>query len=155
MNNIKVTVELCAEDRARLDGILEALKQPMKVADVAPVKAEEAPVKVEEAPVKVEEAPVQEAVEAPQTEAVEEPKEEKAKVEKPAEIETEKPEAAPAPTVSPADVRALVQKLVAPGTGKRDATKEIVTRYARNVSDIPADKLTEVYEKLKALEAEA
>ena len=148
MNNIKVTVELCAEDRARLDGILEALKQPMKVADVAPVKAEEAPVKVEE-------APVQEAVEAPQTEAVEEPKEEKAKVEKPAEIETEKPEAAPAPTVSPADVRALVQKLVAPGTGKRDATKEIVTRYARNVSDIPADKLTEVYEKLKALEAEA
>ena len=28
MNNITVTVELCADDRARLDNILEALKQP-------------------------------------------------------------------------------------------------------------------------------
>lgn len=139
MNNITVTVELCAEDRARLDKLIQAAEC----------------VSYTHMHISTEEAPAQEAAEAPQTEAVEEPKKTPPKAEKPAESEPAKPEEAPAPTVTSADVRALVQKLVAPGTGKRDATKEIVTQYAANVGSIPEDKLAEVYEKLKALEVRA
>ena len=138
MNNITVTVELCAEDRARLDKLIKLVE----CASYTEMKISA-------------EALTQKPAEAPQTEAVEEPKQDKAEPAKPEEAEPAKPEEAPAPTVTPADVRALVQKLVAPGTGKRDATREIVLQYATNVSDIPADKLAEAYEKLKALEVNA
>ena len=144
MNNITVTVELCAEDRARLDKLIEATENAAAARKTANEMSAQYFAGME--------APAQKAAEAPQTEAVEEPKKNPTEAEKPAETEPAKPEEAPAPTVTSADVRALVQKLVAPGTGKRDATKEIVTQYAANVGSIPEDKLSEVFEKLKALE---
>ena len=151
MNNITVTVELCTEDRARLDRLIAAAENANPFSRATGALKSLA----DRAKDLADEALAQEAAEAPQTEAVEEPKKNPTEEEKPAETEPAKPEEAPAPTVTSADVRALVQKLVAPGTGKRDATKEIVTQYAANVGSIPEDKLAEVYEKLKALEVEA
>ena len=53
-----------------------------------------------------------------------------------------------------ADVQALVMKLAAPGTGKKDAVKAIVNEYAKKISDIPEDKLNEVMAKLTKLAEE-
>ena len=53
-----------------------------------------------------------------------------------------------------ADVQALVLKLAAPGTGKKDAVKAIVNEYAKKVSDIPKEKLNEVMAKLNKLAEE-
>lgn len=114
-NNIKVTVELCAEDRARLDKIIDSLSElfiseAVEVAptDVAGVKEETKPASVEE---------------------------EEAK-----------------PTVSLDEVRLLVQKLATPTSGKRDAVRALVMKYAKSVSDIPADKLDEVHAELVKLD---
>ena len=59
------------------------------------------------------------------------------------------------PTVTIDEVRLLVQKLATPSSGKRDAVRNIVMKYAKSVSDIPADKLTEVHAELVALDKEA
>lgn len=56
------------------------------------------------------------------------------------------------PTVTIDEVRLLVQKLATPSSGKRDAVRNIVMKYAKSVSDIPADKLTEVHAELVALD---
>lgn len=128
MNNITVTVELCAEDRARLDRIAELLT-PVTV-NVTEIKA---------APKAA--APTEPAPAAPVAPAEEKPTENPPEAEKPAE-------AAPVPT--DAELRALVQKLVA--SGKRDATRAIVTQYAAKVGDVPEDKRAECIDKLKALE---
>ena len=53
-----------------------------------------------------------------------------------------------------ADVQALVMKLAAPGTGKKDAVKAIVNEYAKKISDIPEEKLNEVMAKLNKLAEE-
>ena len=63
-----------------------------------------------------------------------------------------KDEPKPEPTVTLEEVRLLVQKLATPSSGKRDAVRGIVMKYAKSVSDIPADKLTEVYTELVALD---
>lgn len=119
-----ITIELCAEDRARLDRLAEVLGQLLSeknhinamfgVPNAMTALPEAEPVK-------------------------EEPK--------PAEPEK--------PTVSLADVQALVQKLATPTSGKRDAVKSIVNAYAKRVSDIPTDKLAEVMTKLTELEGRA
>lgn len=134
MNSITVTVELCAEDRARLDSILEALKQP----HVSPA-TKHGDVIIEE------HVQLAQAVqEAPVAAAEEKPTKNPPEAEKPAE-------AAPAPTE--AELRSLVQKLVA--SGQRDAVKAIVQQYAARVSDVPEDKRAECIEQLKALEVKA
>lgn len=66
--------------------------------------------------------------------------------------EEPKPTEPETPTVTLADVQALVQKLATPTSGKRDAVKTIVNAYAKRVSDIPADKLAEVMAKLADLD---
>lgn len=136
MNDIKVTIELCAEDRARLDNLAKALEamtvtpciQAEAIAPLAPVEAKtEAP-----APVKKEEP----------------------KKESPAPVEPtpepEKPAAASAPEVTTAELQSKVVKLVS--AGKKDEARGIVMEYAKSVSDIPAEKRAEVMERLSALE---
>lgn len=124
MNNFNITVELCAEDRARLDSILDALRTQTPALHL-----------VEEP--KEEPKPVE-----PQPEHAD-PVEEKAPWDGPEE---------PAPKYTADDVRAKVQKLAAPAAGKRNAVKKIVEEYAPSVSLIPEDKYPEVMAKLTALE---
>jgi len=97
-----ITIELCAEDRKRLDDILAALQNRETVIET------ETTVEV----VQVEETPI----------------------------------------VTRDEVQALVQRLAAPTTGKRDAVRNIVKEYADKVSEIAEDKLAEVMERLNALE---
>lgn len=135
MNNINVTIELCAEDRARLDNLAKAIEaltpvKPSHDLALAPVKKEE---------------PKQEA-----------PKKEEPKQESPAQVEPaptpepEKPAAAPVPEVTTAELQSKVVKLVS--AGKKDEARSIVMEYAQSVSDIPAEKRAEVMERLSALE---
>lgn len=61
--------------------------------------------------------------------------------------------AAPAPKpVALDDVRAMAQMLLAPSSGKREACKIIITKYASKISLIPADKLPAVAAELEALQ---
>ena len=144
MNNI--TIELCAEDRARLDALivlaarLTNSKEELPV--VSPDKAQTGiELELEQLhPVAEDQAPW----EAP---AVFEPSTAKAEDEKPAEApKTEKTEV---PKVSRDDVRQKVVSLIA--AGKKAEARAVVTAYAPGVPDIPEDKLAEVLEKLTAL----
>ena len=60
------------------------------------------------------------------------------------------PQEAAQQTVTKADTQKKVVELSA--AGKKDAVREIVQRYAKKVSDIPEDKLAEVWAQLTALE---
>lgn len=129
MNNI--TIELCAEDRARLDRIaelLEAFKGGTNPAQ-APKKAE-APATTQAEPKKAPEAKA----------AAQEPK----KAEAPAQ-----PVAEAAPEVKLEDVQRLVVELAT--NGKKAEARDIVKSYAERVTEIPADKYPEVFHKLRAV----
>lgn len=118
-----ITLELCAEDRARLDRLAAAL-EGMRIPEVIstgsgtlnPCTA------LPEAPAPVE-------------------------VDTPAPVEEK-------PTATLDSVRALVQKLVGPGSAKKEAAKAIVKSYGAKVSDIPADKYDEALARLTALAEE-
>lgn len=134
MNKNTITIELCAEDRARLDGILEALTKhnckgcveaavnytasQMGAAPVEPV----APVSADEAEPKAEPSP------EPEQPAVKED----------------------APVVTLSDIQQKVVTLSA--AGKKAQVRDIITAYASRVSAIPEDKVGEVWHKLTELE---
>lgn len=130
MNEIKVTFELCAEDRKRLDDILEGLVRRydscVELMAQAPAKAEEPDCA---APVTMDQVPehLQAEYEAPAPESQEE-----------------------APAVKREDIQKLVVTLSA--AGKKDQVREIVKAYADKVSTVPEDKLGEVFAKLSALQ---
>lgn len=156
MNNIKITHELCAEDRARFDALIEGMATiaaglwkltapPVeattddlnrKLAEtLAKATAPESPKNAQEAP----EAPTPPTAQA-------EPE--------PATPET--PAAAPAP-VREVKLADLQQKVVQLSTsGKKAEARAIVGEYTDppKVSAIPADKYAEVLDKLNALETE-
>lgn len=136
-NNI--TIELCAEDRARLDKIIAGLagltpscdacvKQVLDIVQPAPaVKPQNEPQAAEE-PAKTETLP---------------------KEETPAAAEEDKP------SITLAQVQQKVIQLSAANKGaKKNAVREVVNAYAARVTDLPEDKWLEVWDKLTALEQE-
>lgn len=127
-----ITIELCAEDRARLDSLLAKLDRCIgefipsgEVHTDYGYKAQG-----------VEYATQDEAAEA-KLEEIPEPYSE------PCPFET-------APAVTRADVQQKVVALSA--AGKKEKVRAVVNAYAAKVSGIPEDKLAEVLEKLNALE---
>lgn len=125
-----ITIEICAEDRARLDRLtaaLEAVRTPIIVEEtIAEPEEYETP-----------ETATETAQKAPQ------PVEE---VETPQETETAQNE----PTVTKQDI---LQKVIALcGAGKKAEAKDVITTYANSVSDLPESALAEVWDKLTALE---
>lgn len=121
-----IPIELCQEDRARIDKVIELLtlstgQRCQSCADA-----------------------VQEAFTA--TEPIEFTKD-TPEEEKPAEPAQE---ADTAPKVSKADIQQKVIQLSA--AGKKAQVREIVTAVATKVSDIPEEKLAEVWAALNALE---
>ena len=131
----RITIELCAEDRKRIDEligfagwIVSEMKSKPNCMEFAPdgtitVKHEEHPVDAVEPHGDPE--PVAE------------------------------PEAAPAEKiykVTKEDIMAKVQALAAPNNPKREQAKAIVKSYGAKVSDIPEDKYDEVMDKLVELE---
>ena len=117
-----ITIELCAEDRARLDKILEALTGANKVE------------------AKPEHPVITPFPEAP---VVAEP------VAEPEQPQEEKPVIVEMP-VTVAEVQQKVVALSA--AGKKTEVRTIVKAYADKVSAIPEDKLAEVWMKLSELE---
>ena len=130
MNHI--TIELCAEDRARLDKILAALENHPNCGPCLETVKDLADA-IEAQP----EAPKQEEHEAPKQEEPEAPKQ-----------EATEPE--PAAKYTPNDIQQAAVRLIA--AGKKQQVREIVQTYAGKISDIPTDKCDEVMAKLAALE---
>ncbi len=162
-NNI--TIELCAEDRARLDRLAEALERKAGDACVRSIadSLKDLIPKQALADQATESDPVQKALAetlAKASDPVEAPKNAVEEVETstqtttPPEEETtadEEPATAPsAPTVDRDELKAKVIKLCAKGL--KEQTREIVKAYAETVRDVPEDKLAECYGKLEALE---
>lgn len=141
-----ITIELCAEDRARLDRVaaaLEALQpQTIHVDDPIQKALAEQVAKSEKTPTQ---SPVDSAGEAKtETPATPQPEAETTATEDPAPVAEEKP----APTTAE-----LQQKVIAlVNKGKKAEVAAIVKSYAATVSGIPEDKRAECMDKLNALE---
>jgi hypothetical protein len=152
-----ITIELCAEDRARLDRIANAIEA--RTAQVERIIAEknesvyepETSDPVTEALAETL-ARVTDRVEAPKnatketetsTPTTTPPEEEQPKDEEPTQPQ-------PTKTVDHSELRAKVIELSAKGL--KAQTRDIILAYAPTVKDVPDDKLNECYEKLVALE---
>lgn len=135
MNNI--TIELCAEDRARIDNLTAALEKFRDVVTIklTPEQTQRMADLAEQAGETLKPEPV---AEAPKAEPTPEPE------------PVAEPTAEPAKVVTVEEVREKVMQLIS--AGKKDATRAIITSYAPNVTEIPADKCAEVLEKLNKLE---
>lgn len=157
-NNI--TIELCAEDRARLDRLAVALEAMQswnnrncqacveKVIEVA--KTGLKPAAPEEPKDELQErlaSTIQEAAEFVGTDRTAISAETQ---ESPAPTITPTTEDYAAPNVDHAELRAKVIELSAKGL--KEQTRDIIRSYAATVKDVPEDKLSECYEKLVALE---
>lgn len=128
-----ITIELCAEDRERLDRIYEALTQRQTDLEYVMNK------KFDHLGSLLENMELN-AMEAAPAAVLEVVKPE------PEEAPAEKPEA---PKVKVEDVQQKVVALSA--AGKKAEVRDIVKAYADKVSAIPEDKLAEVMQKLSAL----
>lgn len=161
MNNIIITHELCAEDRARLDRLAEALER--KTCDTCVsgvVAAFEKKTAAESDPIseKLAEtlAKAETPAEAPKN-VTEATKSEPAPNDHPADEDlpwpTEPAEEKTEPTVTLEQIQQKVIQLAAGNGGaKKTAVREIINAHAKKVSDLPADKWAEVWGKLCALE---
>lgn len=150
-----ITIELCAEDRARLDKIAERLEAVANVTlclidQIAPPKFTFSEPKVEmpdEITQKLR-AAVERGKNATGEEEKNTPPVTPETEEKPAEAEEIKP--TPAKTVSRTELGAKVRELMTKGF--KEETKAIVRDYAQTVPGVPEDKVAECYERLVALE---
>ena len=132
----KITIELCAEDRARLDRIAELL-EAQTAGTVKPASSE--PEKAPAAPKKVE---------AP---ASAQPKTEKpTAATQPAQEDIPELTDDDAPAVELTDLQQIIIKLA--NAGKQAELRKVIFEYAERVTQIPEDKYSEVYAKLKKLE---
>lgn len=131
-----ITIELCPEDRKLLEGLMSS------VTLLASTLANAQPKEVQQ---QIIAEAIPEAAAAPVE--PEHPVDAVSPHEAPAE-----PVYSQAPLYTMEDVRAVVQRLIGPGSTKREAAKKIVEEYAPKISAIPAEKYAEVLERLAALE---
>lgn len=133
-----ITLELCKEDRDRLDKILEALKDSRPNCENCCRTAM---------------SMVEHAHKATTASAQEPAEPVEAETQKTTPQEPETPaQPAPAPERPAVTHAEIMQQVVRLSTaGKKAEVKEIVTAYADKVSAIPEDKLQEVADKLAAL----
>lgn len=129
-NNI--TIELCTEDRARIDRLTEALEamaqqQPRTLYAIDLGSAPAEGIEIE-----------------PQELETVEPKQTQPKEENPTQPKIEPP------AITVEDIRSKVLTLT--GAGKKDEVRAIIKEYAEKVGDIPADKRAEVLKRLTSLE---
>lgn len=149
MNNI--TIELCAEDRARLDRLADLIEKQLPPTVVFNESVLAAPPKA--CPTEPQEEPKAEAEEISAPDITVEP--EPAPV---PEITPEKEEPAKVePSVTLDQIQQKVVQLAAGfGGTKKPQVRAIISAYGSKVSDLKdqPEKWTEVWEKLVALESE-
>lgn len=151
MNEIKITTELCAEDRARIDRLTTAMEQlappTLQVADMpldimAAIDKGFGLGKLAETKdhgdfVEI----IPEGTNLNDLTATGTYK-----------METG-PEAQPLPAAPQHTKAELQQKVVSlVSAGKKEEVKEIIKQYAAKVSEVPAEKVDEVWDKLSKLE---
>lgn len=137
-----ITIALCKEDRMLLEGLMGSVSLLASVIANAQPKEVQEKIIAEALPGKPDEAPA--------------PLNQDAAMEHP--VDAVSPHAAPEPAEARytlADVRAVVQRLIGPGSTKRAAAQAIVNDYAVKISAIPEDKYNEAMDRLIALEKEA
>jgi hypothetical protein len=160
-----ITIELCAEDRARLDRLTEAMentihncescvKSALGWADKVLVQQDPVQQAFADVLAKAKDTPTEKP-----TEATGAPTVEAAPIDCPAEEDLPDEADAPAeeakPTVTQDQLQQKVMQLAAANNGALKAkVREIVNAYAKKVSDVPEDKRAEVWDKLTALEKE-
>lgn len=147
MNEIKVTTELCAEDRARLDKLLEAL---CSIPNAISTAGTPYPVTCET----VDHKDFVEIVGTPEKNETVTTKQTPAET-TPAPVEENDTDQAPVEEVAePQHTKAELQQKIATlvSKGKKAEVKEVVQKYAPRVSDIPDDKVDEVWVLLSKLE---
>ena len=164
MNNINITVQLCEEDRARLDQIIKKLDllgtrpdcsqcvkdvaQTIDLANAAIDEKDEVQKKLAEVIARTETA--KNAQDAPETTT---PTENSTEVENEAQAEPVKAtqvQEAPKPSVTMSMLTSKAITLSA--AGKKDQVRAIIHEYAQTVTSLPEDKWGEVYQRLTALE---
>lgn len=129
-----ITIELCPEDRARLDAILAALSGRPDCAQCAQISAAYAEELRASRHAKEDEHPVADPFPDPEAEAPTAPQEEP---ELPGQLKT----------VTHDDIRDVFMN-----AGEKQAeVREIIHQYAKKISAIPAEKLGELMEKLEAV----
>lgn len=144
-----ITIELSAEDRARLDKLTAALELAGKGTTAPEIKTEDKPTTPEP---KAKKSKPEKAAETP-TEAADEPTPttDTPTEEKPTETATA------TPTVTLEQIQQKVVQLAAGNGGAKKAqVREIISAYGAKVSDLKEqpDKWGEVWAKLTALESE-
>lgn len=149
----KITIELCAEDRARLDRLADALDRMAREKEHDPeqLTIDDAQKALAEAMAKAStpaEKPTEAAGEAkPSPASIDHPVDETAPWGDPAPAEEEKP------TITLEQLQQRVTQMAAANNSAlRTKVREIVQAYAKKVSDVPEDKRAEVWDKLIALE---
>lgn len=168
MNNITLTVQLCEEDRARLDKIIEKLgalstrpdcsqcvKDVAKTIDLANAaidSQDEVQKKLAEVIARTE-APknAQDAPEAPTP--TENPTENPTEVENVEQAEPADATETQEVTKPNVTMAMLTNKAITlSAAGKTALVREVVHQYSKTVTSLPEDKWDEVYEKLTKLE---
>lgn len=136
-----ITIELCKEDRQRLDEVIGFLGLIAGELKSRPAPAETAT--------------------APQSDEEYVPRPLDPNVIMPHPVDEVSPHGEPEPVAEPEtpaitldDIQALVLKLASPNGGKRDQVRAIVKEYAERVSLIKPEKFAEVMDKLTALDKE-
>jgi hypothetical protein len=136
----RIIIELCAEDRARLDSIIAALEGNKPACDkcVDTVTA----ALTQQTPADVPTAAAQ-------------PQEDTHPINDPSPFP--EPQEQPAEPAAPAVTKEQIQKKVmqlatGPDKSKKEQVRAIVNEYAKKVTDLPEDKLPEVWTRLIALE---
>ena len=139
-----ITIELCPEDRARLDRLAEALERyPHKCESCAKGVADTVA------------AVVKATQETNTAEKAQEQPTEPTKDDTPATAPAteEKPAGKTEQAVTLAQIRQKVVQLAAGAdAAKKAAVRAIIHDYAEKVSDLPEDKWPEVWERLTAME---
>ena len=154
-----ITIELCAEDRARLDNIAELLGATGRIGDALvnlsdvlnqgardtlTARCLDA---VADGIRKMDAREPQDATTAPEPEA---PKNDTPAPVEPAQ-ETPAPAAEPVKVPTTEELQAIVQELAAPGSPKRAAVRDLVRSYAERVSLIHEDTRSEALQRLQEL----
>lgn len=159
MSTINVITELHADDRARLDTIIDllgklclkqgAVQQPDEITQALTKAVEDAKPALDKFAAATKQA--QEAAKNAQ---------DALNASTPTESTPEstddapaKSEAATEPSTPTVTMQMLTNKAITlSAAGKKDKVREIVHQYAKTVTTLPEDKWAEVYEKLTALE---
>lgn len=150
----KITIEFCAEDRARLDKLTAALEKRATVeVGIAVEGTEELNKRLAAALADAEEPKTEAKAETP-TNTHEEEKAPENDAEKD-HMPWEEAEAK-APSVTLEQIQQKVVQLAASGAEKKAKVRSVISAYGTKVSDLKEqpDKWDEVWEKLAAVESE-